>query len=87
MTRRKHPAPYNSLKKRVLEIFDRANWLSPGEIAVQIRMFPIRGAWGYLKRLWRWGLLRRRRGAGGRLVYAITMKGRRRLAWLEGWRS
>jgi DNA-binding PadR family transcriptional regulator len=36
-----------------------------------------------LKRYWRWGLLRRRIDREGRLLYAISDKGRERLKWLR----
>ncbi|MGH9508033.1 MAG: hypothetical protein ACRD13_14005 [Terriglobales bacterium] len=56
--------------------------MTPPAWAVAAGFFPPRAAYSYLLRLHRWGLLRRRSGFSGRVEYAITAKGRRRLAWL-----
>jgi hypothetical protein len=78
-------ASYNGLKLRVLHAFAaHVGWMRPGSLWLEIHKVsgPRAGIWTYLARLWRWGLLRRRR-LGGRLHYAITRKGRERLTWLE----
>jgi hypothetical protein len=83
MTVRRRRSRFNLLKKRTLEIFARhRGWLDVPNYAVGVGYYPIRGAYSYLARLWRWGLLRRSRDARGRVVYRICAKGINRLAWL-----
>ncbi len=80
---------YNELKRLALSIFEKAKnggqvWVSPPEWAVLARCFPIRGAYSYLRKLHRWGLLlERRRGRQGRLNYALSKRGQERLEWLR----
>lgn len=74
---------YNELKVRALAIFERSGSLSPSEWAVRARFYPIRASYSYLMRLHRFGLLRRGRGAGGRIAYSLSARGRRRLEWLK----
>lgn len=73
---------YNQLKLETLSAFSESGPLSPGRLAGKIRLYPIRAAYSYLSRLWRWGLLSRREGARGRLLYSLSARGRARLAWL-----
>jgi hypothetical protein len=74
---------YNGLKIRVLGLLaERGGYVSPREVAV--RTFSVRaddGVWFYMARLARWGLVRRRERPWG-VEYAITKRGRERLAWL-----
>ena len=75
---------YNQTKLRALEVFEHAEWLSPPAWAVVAGFYPVRAAYSYLKRLWRWRLLERRLDRRGLLLYRITPKGVARLAWLRG---
>jgi len=80
----KHQGKFNSLKKRTLQVFDRAGgWLDVQAFAARAGFYPMRAAYSYVRRLWRYGLLDRARDARGRLVYRISGRGRRRLAWLN----
>ena len=77
-------ASYNSRKLTMLAAFERfGGWLSPPMVARLTGFRPIRAIWSYLRRLNRWGLLYRRRGAGGLVLYRISVKGRERLVWLK----
>jgi len=73
---------YNELKLQVLWSLHSAphGWLTPREIADQVRLSSVRSAWSYLIRLYRWGLLRRR--SAPYVEYSLTRKGVRRLGWL-----
>ena len=76
---------FNVLKRRTLAIFARhRGWLDVPNYAVRAGYYPIRGAYSYLARLWRWGLLRRSRDARGHVVYTLSPKGIKRLRWLQG---
>ena len=82
--RRRQTLQYNGLKIRVLRSLARSGlWTRPTTLWVGTRTGPIDNVWSYLARLWRWGLLERRRGATGLLEYRITDRGRERLEWLE----
>jgi hypothetical protein len=82
---RTHSPRYNKLKKRALEIFERhGDWLSPPEWAVSAGFYPVRAAYSYLLRLHRFGLLERYCSEGGTVAYKLSVRGRSRLAWLEG---
>ncbi len=81
MTKRKGEP--NSLKIRTLAIFREHGWLNPPAWAVLAGVYPVRAAYTYLLRLHRFGLLRRRRGASGLVVYRISRRGERRLEWLR----
>jgi hypothetical protein len=74
---------YNSLKKRALAAFRGRAWLNPPAWSVLAGFRPSRSAWSYLLRLHRFGLLQRRRDARGLLLYRISLRGERRLRWLE----
>ena len=75
---------FNSLKRRTLQIFQNRGWLNPPAWAVLAGAFPLRCSYSYLLRLHRFGLLRRRRDSRGLVVYRLSAKGERRLAWLRG---
>lgn len=75
---------YNGLKLETLRIFaERGGWITPGAWSVLARFYPIRAAYSYLGKLWRFGLLNRRRDDRGLVVYRISRRGRTRLSWLE----
>lgn len=76
---------YNGLKRQGLAVFARYDhiWLTPPMWARLVGYRSIRSASSYLKRLQGFGLLLRRRSAGGLVRYRISRRGLRRLAWLE----
>lgn len=74
---------FNSLKRRALAIFENRGWLNPPAWAVIAGFWPVRAAYSYLLRLHRFGLLHRRRDARGLLVYRLSARGQKRLAWLR----
>lgn len=73
---------YNARKRQALEVFVRGS-LSPSRWAILAGFYPVRAAYSYLSRLWRWGLLQRNVDARGMIIYQLSEKGHRRLAWLE----
>jgi hypothetical protein len=73
---------FNLRKEQALVIFSQRGWLSPPAWAVLAGFYPIRAAYSYLGRLWRWGLLDRRLSADGLILYRLSTKGVSRLAWL-----
>jgi hypothetical protein len=74
---------YNARKRQALDVFRERGWLNPPVWAVLAGFYPVRAAYSYLGRLWRWGLLQRNQDGKGLVVYGLSEKGRRRLAWLE----
>lgn len=80
---KRRPGKYNSLKRRALAAFEGRGWLRPSRWALLARFCPSRAAYSYLRRLYTFGLLNRRRDRAGRLVYRLSDRGRRRLVWLE----
>ena len=74
---------FNRRKRQVLEIFQTRGWLNPRAFAMLARMRPIRGIYSYLSRLWSCGLLERKGSAHGLILYRLSRKGTRRLAWLQ----
>jgi hypothetical protein len=76
-------AKYNELKWRALGAFENRGWLSPPVWAVLVGFRPIRAAYSYLKRLHHWRLLERGRNRRGLLLYRISKRGQKRLAWLR----
>jgi hypothetical protein len=80
---RKRPTDKNSLKIRTLEAFEIDGPMTPAVLASRIGFYPARSAYSYLLRLHRFGLLERRNDIRGFLLYAISQKGRERLAWLR----
>jgi hypothetical protein len=75
---------YNRRKRQALEIFRALGWLSPSAWALLAGVRPVRAAYSYLVRLYRWGLLERRQDARGLIIYRLSTKGTRRLDWLRG---
>ncbi len=74
---------YNQLKVHALAAFEKRGWLSPAAWAVLSGVYPLRAAYTYLKRLWRWRLLERMLDRRGLLLYRLSQKGQKRLAWLQ----
>ena len=75
---------YNEKKMKVLGLLARNGPMTPQEIAVRLRFYPIRAIYTYLRRQARNGLITRgRRFRRGQMIYALTDKGRARLAWLN----
>lgn len=75
---------YNRRKRQALQIFEEHGWLNPAAFAMLAGMRPIRGVYSYLRRLHGWGLLKRARSPRGLILYRLSEKGARRLAWLHG---
>ena len=75
---------YNQLKLQALAAFEERGWLSPAAWAVLSGVYPLRAAYTYLKHLWRWRLLERTLDRRGLLLYRLSRKGQKRLAWLRG---
>lgn len=73
----------NLLKLATLQLFEEHVTLTPPAWAVRAEFYPIRAAYSYLKRLSRFGLLRRAHIRRGRVTYEITRRGRERLQWLQ----
>ena len=84
---RRRPANFNLLKIRTLESFETFGPMDPPTLAARIGFYPARSAYSYLLRLYRFGLLRRRHDDRGFVLYAISLKGRERLAWLRATRD
>jgi DNA-binding PadR family transcriptional regulator len=78
--------PYNGGKRLILAVLEEAypHGLRADVLAWKAGVSPRRSVYWRLSRLARWGLIQRRRGADGRLVYQIAERGRSRLAWLNG---
>ncbi len=74
---------YNRMKLRALAAFEDRGWLSPPAWAVLAGYYPVRAAYTYIKRLWRWRLLERELDRRGLLLYRISERGRERLEWLR----
>jgi DNA-binding PadR family transcriptional regulator len=77
--------PYNARKRLILGVLEEAypHGLGADAVAWKAGVSPKRAIYWRLSRLWRWGLVQRRGNAEGLLVYRITPRGRRRLAWLK----
>jgi hypothetical protein len=73
---------YNQRKRQALSIFAAHGWLNPPAWANLASFSPTRSAYSYLIRLYRFGLLQRRRGLRGLVFYRLSMRGQRRLEWL-----
>jgi hypothetical protein len=76
--------PYNARKRVILSVLDQAYpyGLRADAVAWKSGVSPKRAIYWRLNRLWRFGLIQRRHNAQGFLVYRISARGRRRLAWL-----
>jgi hypothetical protein len=70
----------NQRKRAILAVLEPGGWMTPAMIAA---LAPAPSVHWLLKRYWRWGLLHRRIDREGRLLYAISDKGRERLKWLR----
>lgn len=77
--------PYNGRKRLLLTVLEQAypRGLRADTLAWKAGVSPKRAVYWGLNRLWRFGLLQRRRNAQGFLVYRISERGLRRLAWLN----
>ena len=77
--------PYNARKRRILSVLEQVypKGMRADALAWKAGVSPKRAVYWRLNRLWRFGLLQRRRNAQGLLVYRISERGRRRLTWLE----
>jgi DNA-binding IclR family transcriptional regulator len=72
---------FSERKFRTLDLFAQHGPLRPDEVAQLTQFIPSRACWSYLKRLWRHGLLRRRRDWNGRYRYTLGRAGARWLLW------
>ena len=78
------PGARNSLKLKTLASLERAGRaMEVPELAASVCYFPVDGFYPYCRRLERWGLLAAVKSAAGKLAYAVTRRGRERLAWLR----
>lgn len=75
---------FNQRKRLILAVLEKAYpcGLRADAVAWKAGISPKRAVYWRLSRLLRWGLIRRVRDAQGLLVFRITQRGRRRLAWL-----
>ena len=82
---RQKSLPYNARKRRILSVLERVypKGMRADALAWKAGVSPKRAVYWRLNRLWRFGLLQRRRNAQGLLVYRISERGRRRLIWLQ----
>jgi hypothetical protein len=77
--------PRNAFKRRLLAVLEQAypHGLRADVLAWKSGVSPKRAVYWRLNRLWRFGLLNRRRDAEGFFVYRISQRGRGRLAYLR----
>lgn len=74
---------YNEKKRKVLGTLARNGPMTPPEIAVRTRLYPIKSMYSYMLRLAGFGLVSRgRQYRRGEMVYALTEKGTARFLWL-----
>jgi DNA-binding PadR family transcriptional regulator len=74
---------FNEKKIAVLRALVKNGPMTPPEIAIRTGRYPARSMYSYLRRLAKWELVTRGRiHQRGPMVYAITEKGKQRLAWL-----
>ena len=67
---------FNARKRQCFEIFaTHGAGLRPIEWAIEARFYPTRAAFSYLKRLYDWGYLQRRRDFRGRILYRLSPRG------------
>jgi len=74
---------FNQRKRQGLAIFAEHGWLNPPTWTVLARFYPVRAAYSYLIQLHRWGLLERRQDLRGLVLYRLSPRGLRQLAWLD----
>lgn len=77
--------PYNARKRLILAALEQAypHGLRADAVAWKAGVSPKRGIYWRLNRLQKWGLIQRQRNAQRLLIYRISGRGRRRLAWLS----
>jgi hypothetical protein len=77
--------PYNARKRLILGVLEEAypGALRADGVAWKAGIYPKRAVYWRLNRLRLWGLIERRRNAQGLLLYRISERGRRRLAYLR----
>ncbi len=73
----------NRLKIRVLAALEGRGGVNAAMLSALAGFRPVRAIYIYMRRLERWGLVRRRRPLGGLILYSISQRGRERLAWLR----
>jgi len=74
----------NTLKLKTLAVLERAGRaMEVPELAVAVSYYPVDGFFSYCRRLEKWGLLAAMKSGAGKLAYAVTQRGRERLAWLR----
>lgn len=75
---------FNLKKIAVLNLLANNGPMTPPEIAVRTRRYPVRAMYSYMLHLAKWGLVTRgRRIRRGRMLYQLTPKGAARLKWLQ----
>ena len=74
---------YNQMRLRALATFEGRGWLSVSAWAVLASYYPLRAAYTYIKRLWRWEFVDRQLDRRGLLLYRISERGQARLEWLR----
>ena len=76
---------FNGRKRLTLAFLERAfpHGVRADRIAWETHFSPKRAIYSHLDRLIRWGLIERRRDSERILIYTISARGRRRLAWLN----
>ena len=80
---RKRSAKFNLLKLRALDAFEKRGWINPTVWAALVGFYPARASYTYLLRLYRFGLLQRKKDASGLILYSLSSRGIERLAWLR----
>ena len=80
---RKRSAKFNLLKLRALDAFEKRGWINPPVWAALVGFYPARAAYTYLLRLYRFGLLQRKKDESGLILYSLSSRGAERLAWLR----
>ena len=81
----KRRLPYNGRKRLILAVLEQAfpHGLKADALAWQAGITPKRAVYWRASVLMRWGLIQRRRNSQGFLVFRISDRGRRRLAYLR----
>lgn len=75
---------FNEKKRKVLGVLARNGPMTPPEIAVRARIYPVKSMYSYMRRLARYDLVSRgRKFRRGRMLYWLTQKGIARLEWLR----
>lgn len=75
---------FNEKKRKVLGVLARNGPMTPPEIAVRARIYPVKAMYSYMRRLARYNLVSRgRKFRRGRMLYWLTEKGQARYEWLK----